>query len=258
MPPYDVQIIITIFANLPALPYLVFAARKLLKDGDPSALLMSIGGFLACGWEPVVDVLGDCFFPAENQIVGFKFLGRPIPVFVPLTYLWFVGGMGYWCLSVLRDPNTTRSDLWKLWLKYVAINCLLEYPPLYLGIYTYYGHHPFQVGGFPLWFPCVNASAPIVAATLTNFLSPYLTGWSSYAIITTSATAYGISHAAFSFPMWLALSTDKGYSVTYPAGIVTFILITTAIWIMSLPLLEYRSVQLSDENTVSSMRGKKK
>lgn len=257
MPPYNVQIAITIFANLPALPYLIFAICKLLKDGDSSALLMSLGGFLACGWEPVVDVLGNCFFPVENQIVGFEFLGRPIPIFVPLTYLWFVGGMGYWSLSVLRDPTTTRSDLWKLWLKYVAINGLLEYPPLYFGIYTYYGHQPFQVGGFPLWFPCVNASAPIVAATLTNFLGPYLKGWRSYAIITTSATAFGISHAAFAFPMWLALSTDKGYSVTYPAGIATFVLITTGIWIMSLPLPEYRSVHLNGKKTPTSSRGMK-
>lgn len=179
MAPYNAQIAITTFANLPALPYLIFAVRKLLKDGDPSTLLMSLGGFLACGWEPVVDVLGNCFSPVEDQIVGFEFLGRPIPVFVPLTYLRFVGGMGYWCLSVLRDANTTRSDLWKLWVKYVAINGLLEYLPLYFGIYTYYGHQPFQVGGFPLWLPCVNASAPIVAATLTNFLSPHLKGWRS-------------------------------------------------------------------------------
>lgn len=257
MPPNEVQIAITIFANLPAIPYLIFASRKLLRDGDPSALLMSLGGFLASGWEPVVDVLGNCFFPAENQIVGFEFLGRPIPVFVPLTYLWFVGGMGYWALSVLRDPNTTRSDLWRLWLKYIAINGLLEYPPLYFGIYTYYGHQPFQVGGFPLWFPCVNACAPIVAASLTNLLCHHLKGWMSYAIITITATSYGMSHAAFGVPLWLALSTDRGYSVTYPAGIVTFILITTGIWIMSLPLPEYRSVQLNGKHTATSMTGKK-
>ncbi|KAH8784989.1 hypothetical protein F5883DRAFT_514691 [Diaporthe sp. PMI_573] len=252
--PYETQLIFTFLADLPAIPYLIFAFRRFLKDEDPAALLMFIGGFFASSFEAIVDVMGGCFFPREGQITGYEWFGRPVPAFVPLNYGWFVGGMGYWSLTVLRNPTTTRRDLWSLWAKFIVINLILEYPPLYFGIYTYYGHQPFQVFGFPLWFPCINAISPIVAATITHLISPYLTGWRRYVMVTTTASSYGLSHAAFAFPLWIALSTDKGLGVTYPAAVITFVLLATGVWIMSLSLPEQSSIRLKSNVRVSTTK----
>jgi len=241
--PYTEQLIFTIATQVPFVIFFYLGIRNLLR-GDSTALLFGIGGCLASSFEPIVDVLGFCYFPREGNWVAFEWFGRPIPLFVPATYGWFVGGMGFWCWTTLRDPNTTRQDLWRFWLKAFVINLILEYPPLYVGIYTYYGYQPLRIGGFPLWFPAVNATTPMVAGTIINLLQPYLTGWNKFVIVTTTASAYGLANAAFGFPVWMALSTDLGFAVTYPAAVVTIILLVTGVWIMSLQLPDQKAIGL--------------
>lgn len=73
-------------------------------------------------------------------------------------------------------------------------------------------------------------------------------------MVTTTASSYGLSHAAFGFPLWIALSTDKGLGVTYPAGVITFVLLATGVWIMSLSLPEQRSVQLKSSVRISTTK----
>lgn len=235
--PYNPQLIFTIATQVPFVIFFTMSIWKLVSRGDPKPLLFGIGGCFASAFEPIVDVLGFCYFPREGSWVAFETFGRPIPVFVPATYGWFVGGMGYWFFSVLQDQKTTRAEIPILWIKAYIINLILEYPPLYYGIYTYYGYQPFAVGGFPLWFPAMNATSPIVAASILNLIGNHLEGVKNFAIVTTTATAYGITHAAFGAPVWMALSTDKGYQVTYPAVGVTAILLCTGLWIMSLQLV---------------------
>ncbi|TPX13674.1 uncharacterized protein E0L32_005877 [Thyridium curvatum] len=243
--PYNEQLIFTIATQIPFVIFFGMGLRSLASKGDPLPLLFGIGGCFASSFEPFVDVLGFCFFPREGNWVAFEWLGRPIPVFVPATYGWFVGGMGYWAYTVIRDPKTTRKDIWKLWGKAFIINLVLEYPPLYYGIYTYYGYQPLEVGGFPLWFPATNAITPMVSGAIISLIEPYCKGWRLLAIVTTTASAYGLANAACGFPVWIALSTDLGYAVTYPAAAVTFLLLSNAVWIISLIVPEQRGIKLN-------------
>ncbi|KAF5695701.1 hypothetical protein FMUND_15835 [Fusarium mundagurra] len=198
--PQTEQLIITIATQIPFIVFFFLGLRNLAIHHDPKALLFGLGGCLASAFEPVVDVLGFCFFPREGSWIAFEMLGRPIPVFVPATYGWFVGGMGYWFYNVFQDRKTTAKDVPVLWFKAFVINLVLEYPPLYLGIYTYYGYQPLVIGAFPLWFPAVNAASPIVAGTILNLITPHLKGKMNFTIVTTVATAYALTNAAFGAP----------------------------------------------------------
>ncbi|KAH8894568.1 hypothetical protein GQ53DRAFT_744707 [Thozetella sp. PMI_491] len=243
--PYTEQLIFTIATQIPFVLFFGMGLRNLISRGDPMALLFGIGGCLAGTFEPVVDVLGFCYFPRDGNWVAYEFFGRPIPAFVPATYGWFVGGMGYWAWNILQDPKTTRADIWSLWFKAFIVNLVLEYPPLYYGIYTYYGYQPLQLLGFPLWFPATNATTPMVAGTIVKLIEPHLKGWRYLAVVTTTAGAYGMANAAFGFPVWLALSTDVGYSATYPAVAMTATLLAMGVWIMSLQVPENGAVKLN-------------
>ena len=245
--PFMEQLIFTIATQIPFVIFFGYAIRNVLRKADPTALFFGIGGFFASAFEPIVDVLGFCFFPREGNWVAFEWLGRPIPAFVPATYGWFVGGMGYWCWSILRDPKTTQRDFWWLWVKFFIINLILEYPPLYFGIYTYFGYQPLEVFGFPLWFPAVNATTPLVAGSLVNLLEPHLKGFKKASIITISATAYGLANAAFGFPVWIALSTDLGYLVTHIGASLTALLLCVGVWILSLQLVDTPQIRLDEK-----------
>ncbi|KAH6697420.1 hypothetical protein F5X68DRAFT_226795 [Plectosphaerella plurivora] len=252
--PHTEQLIFTIATQIPFIVFFYIGIRNIVVRGDPKALLCGIGGCLASAFEPVVDILGFCYFPREGNWVAFETFGRPIPIFVPATYGWFVGGMGYWFWNTFQDPKTTASDIPKLWFKGFLINLILEYPPLYYGIYTYYGYQPLVVGGFPLWFPAVNATSPMVAATILNLITPHLKGWSNAVVISTTATSYGMANAAFGAPVWMALSVDKGYHVTYPAVCISALLLSAGLWIMSLQFTPNGSIKLNGKTNGQTRR----
>ena len=134
-----------------------------------------------------------------------------------------------------------------MWLKSCVANLILEYPALYMGVYTYYGYQPFTVGGFPLWFPAINATALMFGATFVNPMGPHLKGWKSLAIIPMIASSYAIGNALTGWPMWIALSTDLGHHVTYFAALTTLSLLITGIWVTSKQFPESKPVQLESK-----------
>lgn len=253
--PYTEQVIFTIATHIPFVIFMSIGLRNYLAHGDPKALFFGIGGCFAVMWEPIVDVLGFCYFPREGNWIAFETFGRPIPMFMPATYGWFVGGMGYWLWTTFQDPKTTGKDLPFLWIRGFCINLLLEYPPIYFKIYTYYGYQPLEIRGFPLWFPAVNATAPMVAATLVNLITPHLTGYKNLIIISTTATSYGIASAAFVCPIWVALGADSGYFVSYLGVGATGILLYGGIWIMSLQFKVKDLLRNSSRGSAKTVKG---
>jgi len=245
--PQTEQLIFTILTQIPFI-YVAFIAIRNLFKGDPTCLLFSIGGIISSSFEPFVDVLGFCFFPREGNWIIFERVNRPIPLFVPATYGWYVGGIGYWFWTMFQDNGTTQRDIWGMWLKSWISNLILEYPALYMGVYTYYGYQPFTIGGFPLWFPAINAIAPMVGATLVNVMGPHLKGVSKIAILPIISASFAIAHGIAGWPMWIALSTDLGYHVTYPAALGTLSLLVTAVWCMSKQFPEAGSVRLEGKS----------
>jgi hypothetical protein len=151
-----------------------------------------------------------------------------------------VGGQGYWFLTILRNPKTTKSDVWKLWLKSFTSNLILEYPAIFLKIYVYYGYQPLSLAGLPLWFLAIHAIAPMISSVVVFLIEPHLTGWKKLAIPAIVSSTYGIVNAGFGWPVWVALSVDQGYHHTYPAAFVEAGLIATGIWIMTLAIPETR------------------
>ena len=74
----------------------VFALRELARGKGPIFISCLIGGAVAVIWEPIVDVLGQCWLPSHGQHwEAFTLIGRHIPLMMPFVYSWFVGGQGY-------------------------------------------------------------------------------------------------------------------------------------------------------------------
>lgn len=239
------QTIFTIGVTIPWIVLVVLGVRYLLRDRSPALLLFLVGGAICIVMEPVVDVLGMCYFPRINQWVGIETFDRPIPLFMWPVYSWFVGGQAY-IFWRLFQRGMNRSQLWKVWLTVMGVNVVLETPGLLMDVYTYYGPQPFNLWGLPLWWPPVNSTMPIVAAFLIHKMTPYLTGARILAVIPFMPMADGLANGALAWPVWTALNADIGFWATYPAAVATFGLGALAVWVMSkgLPVEETVSVPL--------------
>ncbi|MGH9011078.1 MAG: hypothetical protein ACRDYF_14685, partial [Acidimicrobiia bacterium] len=128
------QTIFTIGVTIPWVILLVLALRYLVRERSPVPLLFLTGGAIGVFMEPIVDVLGMCFFPRENQWVGFESFGRPIPMFMWPVYSWFVGGQAY-LFWRLFQRGMNRSQLWKVWLAIMVVNVVLETPGILMDVY---------------------------------------------------------------------------------------------------------------------------
>jgi hypothetical protein len=226
------QTIFTIAVTIPWVVLFVVALRIWRRDHTPVPLLFMVGGALCILFEPVVDVLGLCFFPRANQWVGLEVFGRPIPLFMWPVYSWFVGGQAFLFWRAFQR-GMTADRVWRWWLILMGVNVLLESPGILMNVYTYYGAQPFNPWGLPLWWLAVNATMPIVAGFLVHKLYPHLTGAKVLLIIAIVLMADGATNGAIAWPVWTALNTRLGFWATYPAAIATFGLAALLVWMLT-------------------------
>ncbi|MCV7102850.1 hypothetical protein [Mycobacterium palustre] len=232
------ETIFNIFIFIPLGVALALALRKLFKGGGPLLLYCILGGALAAGFEPVVDVLGLVFLKERGALGTFTILDRTMPLYICFVYPWYVGGLGYLAYKLFTRGVTMR-DLFLLWATDFLVDIFLESPGILAGTYLYYGHQPFNLWGFPLWWGFVNPVMPMVAGALIFHLRPHLdTAWKLPAVIACIPMADGIANGATAAPMWAALNqADVSYVWTYLASFVTLGLALFSVWIIGLSVV---------------------
>ena len=214
----------------------LFAARELRRGKGPIFLWCLIGGFFAVIWEPIVDVLGQCWLPSRGQHwEAFTLLNRHIPLMMPFVYSWFVGGQAY-LFYRLFENGIDRRRLFQLWGLIFLVNICLETPGIATDVYTYYGKQPMDIWGFPLWWGIINPLMPMVAATMIYKLKPYLTEWWALAAATIIILpgADGVANAFVGWPVITALNTDVGYVGTWVASFITLAIGAFTVYMISL------------------------
>jgi hypothetical protein len=213
-----------------------FAFRENARGKGPIFLYCLIGGAIAVVWEPIVDVLGQCYLPARGQHWhAFTLLDRPIPLMMPFVYSWFVGGQGYLFYRVF-ERGIDRRRLFQVWALVFGVNILLESPGIIADVYTYYGKQPLNIWGFPLWWGFVNPLMPMIAGAAIYKLKPHLSNpWGlAAAVIAIIPMADGVANAAAAWPVIAALNMNVGYAGTWIAAFVTLGLALFVIWILGL------------------------
>jgi len=231
--PKTAETIFNVFIFIPLGAALALAVRKLFKRQGPLLLYCIIGGALAASFEPVVDVLGLVFLKEQGALGTFTILDRTMPL-----YPWYVGGLGYLAYKLFKRGVTMR-DLFMLWALDFLVDVILESPGILAGTYLYYGHQPFNLWGFPLWWGFVNPVMPMVAGALIFHLRPHLDRpWKLPAVIACIPMADGIANGATAWPMWAALNQENfSYFWTYLASFATLGLSLFSVWIIGLSVV---------------------
>jgi hypothetical protein len=190
------------------------------RSGTAVGYLLLLAGAATVINEPVVDVLGLCWFADRGSIGLFKAWGVTIPIFMLPVYCWYVGGQALVAYSGI-GAGLTSPRLFKLYATFAAVNVALELPGLNMGIYAYYGRQPFEAFGFPFWWPICNALMPIVMATLVYKLLPYLSGFRGAWVILLGPMAAGMTNGAIAIPVWVALNSGVPLWGTSLAALVS-------------------------------------
>jgi hypothetical protein len=222
------------FANIvPLLVIAIVAVRYARAHRTAVPFCLLVGGLASVLLEPIVDVLGLCWFPSHGQWTAFRAFGVSIPLYMVPVYAWFVGGQAfllYWWFQ----RGVTKRQLFLIWGGIALVNAAVEIPGLWIHVYAYYGAHPFTVLRFPLWWVFCNTLMPMTAATFAYKLAPVLRGWRLALLVPLVPMSDGLANGAVSWPTWLALNSGHGYGLTYPAAIVSLGLSAIAVYILSM------------------------
>jgi hypothetical protein len=251
--PKTAETVFNIGIFIPLGIFLGLAVRHLIQGKGPVLLYCLLGGALAATFEPVVDVLGLVYMKEHGAAGTFTILGRTMPLYICFVYPWYVGGLGYLCYRLFQRGMST-TGLFAMWAIIGVVDVALETPGIILNTYLYYGHQPFDIWGFPLWWGFVNPVMPMLAGALIYKVKPHLSGANLAAIILFIPMADGVANAAAGFPMWIALNQpDVSYVWTYLAGFITLGLSLFCVWIISLAVA--RPVQdLPDEALLQKLK----
>jgi len=198
-----------------------FAIRNWRRTGSPLHLVCLVAGLLCAIDEPMEDLVGKCWFPHKQ--IAFTVYGRGIPWWVVCCYVLFFGNLPY-LFARAFDKGITRRFFWQAIAMGFAFNALIEIPFLNTDVYTYYGHQPFNVAGFPLWWMFVNTGGALTAGViLWRFFLPALRTKPGLLAVVPFLT--GPAYLAWSLitglPLHTALNTDAALWVTTLAGLVT-------------------------------------
>jgi hypothetical protein len=252
--PKTAQGLFTAFIFAPLGAMLIYAVRRAVRDRDPLMLLCIAGGALAMAFEPIVDVIGMCFFPRTNQWVAFEAFGRAIPLFIVFVYPWFVGGQGYIAYRVFAK-GTDRRGVFGLWAAFAVANVFLESPGIIAHVYSYYGRQPLNPWGFPLWWAFVNPVMPLVVGALVFKLRPHFgSGWALLAVIPLIPMADGVANGATAWPVWITLNTGLSVLWTTLAAFASLGLALYVAWIISVAVASPTplGVRASESSTASA------
>lgn len=225
-PPYDavmpvVEQRIMVGLMLPAVlvaAYLALVSWRRERDAVPALCL--VGGGLCVFLEPVLDLLGQCWYPAHGQqATVLDTLGRPIPWWALLGYVMYMGGC---TLAVERAVRTHGPGIvWRLLPAIAAFELIFEYWAIHTGTYLYYGRQPLVLFDFPLWWAFVNTSVPLVAGLLVARCRPLLRGRAALSLLLILPTLDAAENFSSSWPTWNVNGSDAPMVVVQAAGLLT-------------------------------------
>lgn len=201
------HIITLVMATLTTAAFL-FALVHWYRSGRPIVMLLFLAGGCMMVMEPMVDTVSGCWFAADSTL-GFVGWGRPIPLWVCLTYFAYFG-IGAAVIWIGMQRGLTRVQIWYFFLGEVLADTVLESVLLRVGLYTYYGNQPLSIGGFPLWWAAVNALVSVVAAAVTLQVARRLNGWKVIALIPVLLSTSAAANAAAGWPAWFVINSDVG------------------------------------------------
>lgn len=228
--PHRWEAVFLVLVGVPTLIGAVWALHRWFTKRDALPLVILLGGLACSILEPLVDVLGLCWYPRGQLVEAYELMGRPIPLFVPVGYTMLQGAFTLLTLQVFRQRGP--KSLWVLWIGALLFTVPFEFYAVHTGSYIYYGHQPLRVFGYPLWWAPVNAAVVIALAVAVIAGQSLWRGGRMLGFIPMAVAIDAGINAALAWPVYTVLWSDVPSYVTHAAGVLTYLLATGAVGLL--------------------------
>jgi hypothetical protein len=171
------QSIIAPLTWIAAAAIVVVAYRMCRRRGDWLPLAMVAAAAINSLNEPLFDKLFHLYWYEEGQWTLFETYGYPQPVWVMSAYIIYFCVPGLVILHMLTTKGASREFVFKAALATAVWGTVFESIAIKIGLYTYFGEHPFRLlGDYPFWLGEMEAAHIAIWAMLLAAFAPLLTG----------------------------------------------------------------------------------
>ncbi|WP_041254170.1 hypothetical protein [Frankia sp. EAN1pec] len=217
MPPVDLSApaglswaftIVCLTFLLAALVYVGWLARR----GESMGIVMLVGGLLASSFEVFADYVGLLWFADDNVAITINLMGRHVPLYVVVGYVFFFGLQAYIDFRAISLGLSAKYFVYSFGFAWL-FDFGLQATGATFDLYHYYGNNPFRVFGAPVWWFTIDGIAPMLIALLLFVLRYRLTGWGRLLPIFVVPATYAGWNGATGLPIFVALNSNYDTAV---------------------------------------------
>ena len=192
------------------------AERKI----GPALPLIVVGGVISGLMEAWLDNVVLVGYPPHQALPVIEAFGRSVPIFVPIGYGWFCGGLLYLVARSFQRGITRR----KVWAIY-GIIALVDFGAIglssWIGILQFFGNPPMNILGYPLWWAGIDSLDVVLGGVLVFALLNHLRGMSQLWYLIVPSIALGASAGIVGWPVSTAINSQWSMSAKFVAAIAS-------------------------------------
>jgi hypothetical protein len=171
------QAVITPLTWVAAAVIVVIAYRMSRRRGNYLPLAMVLAAAVNSLNEALFDKVFHLYWYSAGQWKLFGTYGYPQPVWVMSAYIIYYCVPGLYIIHRL-ERGASRQWTFKAALVTALYGATFESIAIAIGLYTYFGPHPFRlIGDYPFWLGLMEASHIAIWAMLLAAFARVLTGW---------------------------------------------------------------------------------
>ncbi|OXR45167.1 hypothetical protein B7C42_03125 [Nocardia cerradoensis] len=195
--------VLCVVFGLVAVGYGAWLARR----GEVMGLALLVGGLLTCTFEPLADYIGLLWFADDNVAVTVNLVGRHIPLYVVVGYMFFFGLLSYIDYRAIVLGAGRKYFLGSFAIAFV-FDWTLQATGANFDLYRYYGADPFRIFGAPLWWFAIDGSATVLIAFVMFILRHRIVGWGRLLPVVCVLPLYAGWNAAVGMPIFAAKNSN--------------------------------------------------
>jgi hypothetical protein len=187
----------------------------------PALPFLLIGGAVSGLMEAWLDNVVLVGYPPEQNLPVVHAFGRSVPIFVPIGYAWFCGGLLYVVARYWQRHGVTAAKVWALYGAIVVVDFVAIGLSSWLGILDFFGDPPLDVAGYPLWWAAFDGLDVIVGAAILLLALDHLRGPRQTWLVLLPPIALGASSGIVGWPVSTAINSGWSDPAKYACAVAT-------------------------------------
>lgn len=187
----------------------------------PALPLILLGGVLSGLMEAWLDNVVLVGWPPDQSLPAFEAYGRSVPIFVPIGYGWFCGGLLYVTARVFQRGGVSAGKVWAVFAIIAVVDFVAIGLSAWLGVLEFFGDPPMEVAGYPLWWAGIDGLDVVLGGAIVFVLLRHLCGLRQAWLVLVPSIALGAAAGIVAWPISTALNSQWSMPAKYACAVAS-------------------------------------